>query len=257
MRHLQVYENFFSPDDVEIRWGREKRQADFRVKNVIVSYRGKDITGQRPITGNADEDIGSWNELGVGGQVVVWVPDKGDVAYIPTMYLPEEFQNKGIAREVFRKVSKALGRRIRNEQEIGLGDQSLSGKLFWLKKEEFRPDGTVVKKEVVNNLEEIISELVDEIPDSDMPSKTNVIKKIGDYIIYTEGWCDRCFSNYEELSRDDMVERARKLTPERLERVPYLPQHREMFLGKKLKKWYFFPLDGNSVNYCLSVGVFL
>ena len=257
MRYLQVYENFFSPDDIEIRWGREKREADYTIKNVIVSYRGKDITGQRPITGNADEDIGSWNEQGVKGQVVVWVPDKGEVAYIPTMYLPEEFQGRGIAREVFRKVSKALGRRIRNEQEIGLGDQSLGGKLFWLKKQEFRPDGAVQKKEVVNNLKEIILELVDEIPDSDMPSKTNVIKKIGDYIIYTEGWCDRCFSNYEEISRDEMVERAKKLTPERLKQVPNLPQYREMFRGKNLKEWYFFPLSGNSVNYCLSVGVFL
>ena len=47
MRYLQVYENFFSPDDVEIRWGREERRADNTVKNVIVSYRGKDITGQK------------------------------------------------------------------------------------------------------------------------------------------------------------------------------------------------------------------
>lgn len=35
--------------------------------------------------------------------------------------------------------------------------------MFWLKKEEFRPDGAVQKKEVVNNLKEIILELVDEI----------------------------------------------------------------------------------------------
>jgi hypothetical protein len=255
MRYLQVYENFLdSPDDVEIRWGREKIEKDHTIRNVIVSYQGEDITGQKPKTEEADEDLGGWNKWREKGQVVVYVPHEGDVAYIPTMFLPQKFQNKGIGKEIFKKISKSLGRPIRNEQEINLGDQTLLGRLFWLGKEEIRPDGSIVQKKI--NIEEIIPELVDEIPDSDMPSKTNIVKKIGDYIIYTEGWCDRCFSNYEELSRDDMVEKARKLTPERLKGVPNLPQYKEMFRGKKLKKWYFIPLDNNSVNYCLSVGVF-
>ena len=51
-----------------------------------------------------------------------------------------------------------------------------------------------------------IESIINSIPDSDIPSETNIIKKIGDKVIYTEGWCDRCFSNYDLDSREEMVD---------------------------------------------------
>jgi len=147
MRYLKVYEYFFDPDDVQIRWGRTKKEIGHTLRNVIVSYKGDDITGQAPKTRLPDEDLGSWNRYGHRAQVVVWIPDGGDVAYIPTMYLPDEFSSRGIGTEVFRKISQSLGKRLRNDAQVEeLGDQSDLGQLFWRNKEEFLPDRTIVRK---------------------------------------------------------------------------------------------------------------
>lgn len=64
MRYLKVYEYFFDPDDVQIRWGRTKKEIGHTLRNIIVSYKGDDITGQAPKTGLPHEDLGSWNRYG-------------------------------------------------------------------------------------------------------------------------------------------------------------------------------------------------
>lgn len=100
-----------------------------------------------------------------------------------------------------------------------------------------------------------LQSIIDSIPDSDIPSETNKIIEIGDKIIYTEGWCDRCFSNYAVYDRDDMVSLAKELTPERLRKIPMMPQYRR-FRDKKLIDWKFIELDENNVNYALSIGIY-
>ena len=105
------------------------------------------------------------------------------------------------------------------------------------------------------NSEFDLQSIIDSIPDSDIPSETNKIIEIGDKIIYTEGWCDRCFSNYDVYDRDDMISLAKELTPERLERIPMMPQYRR-FRDKELIDWKFIELDENNVNYALSIGIY-
>jgi hypothetical protein len=100
-----------------------------------------------------------------------------------------------------------------------------------------------------------LQSIIDSIPDSDIPSETNLILEIDDKIIYTEGWCDRCFSNYDVFDRDEMVELAKKLTPGRLENIPKQPQYKR-FRDKKLIDWKFIELDENNVNYALSIGIY-
>jgi len=100
-----------------------------------------------------------------------------------------------------------------------------------------------------------LQSIIDSIPDSDIPSETNKIIEIGDKIIYTEGWCDRCFSNYDVYDRDEMVSLAKELTPERLERIPKQPQYKR-FRDKELIDWKFIELDENNVNYALSIGIY-
>ena len=100
-----------------------------------------------------------------------------------------------------------------------------------------------------------LQSIIDSIPDSDIPSETNKIIEIGDKIIYTEGWCDRCFSNYDVYDRDEMISLAKELTPERLERIPMMPQYKR-FRDKKLIDCKFIELDENNVNYSLSIGIY-
>ena len=101
-----------------------------------------------------------------------------------------------------------------------------------------------------------VDNIVNQIPDSDIPSETNIITKIDDMIIFTEGWCDRCFVNYNIDDLDSMIDFARISTEERMSQIPNLPQYRDILSGKKLVDFYFYELPNNSVNYALSVGVF-
>lgn len=112
----------------------------------------------------------------------------------------------------------------------------------------------IIKK--FNDFDEIdIDSIVNFIPDSDIPRETNIIKQIGDKWIYTEGWCDRCFTNYNVFDRDEKIELARDLTKKRLEAVPNLPQYKYL-KGKILIDWRFIELTDNEVNYALSIGVY-
>jgi hypothetical protein len=100
-----------------------------------------------------------------------------------------------------------------------------------------------------------IDSIIDSIPDSDVPSQTNIITEIGDKVIYTEGWCDRCFSNYDLDSREEMVEWARNETKRLLEKQPYLPQNKRL-KGKELIDYKFIEFPENEVNYAVSVGIY-
>lgn len=100
-----------------------------------------------------------------------------------------------------------------------------------------------------------IESIINSIPDSDVPSETNIIKEIGDKLIYTEGWCDRCFSNYDLDSREEMVDWAKNHTLELLKKQPNLPQNKQIH-GKKLIDWKFIELPENEVNYCVSIGIY-
>jgi len=136
---------------------------------------------------------------------------------------------------------------IKDIDEDGLITVDYKGKMGYVKLKD------VTKITESNEFD--LQSIIDSIPDSDIPSETNKIIEIGDKIIYTEGWCDRCFSNYDVYDRDDMVSLAKELTPGRLEKIPMLPQYKR-FRDKKLIDWKFIELDGNSVNYALSIGIY-
>ena len=101
-----------------------------------------------------------------------------------------------------------------------------------------------------------LQSIIDSIPDSDIPSETNKIIEIGDKIIYTEGWCMRCFSNYGVYDRDGMVQMAREIGERRLKQIPRLPQYSKRFSGKEMIDYKFVELDENNVNYALSIGIY-
>ena len=136
---------------------------------------------------------------------------------------------------------------IKDIDEDGLITVDYKGKMGYVKLKD------VTKISESNEFD--LQSIIDSIPDSDIPSETNKIIEIGDKIIYTEGWCDRCFSNYDVYDRDDMVSLAKELTPGRLEKIPMLPQYKR-FRDKRLIDWKFIELDGNSVNYALSIGIY-
>jgi hypothetical protein len=100
-----------------------------------------------------------------------------------------------------------------------------------------------------------IDSIVNSIPDSDIPSETNLILQFGDKWIYTEGWCDRCFSNYDVYDLDDKLELAKELTEKRLRGVPNLPQYK-FLRDKELIDWKFIELPHNELNYALSIGIY-
>ena len=101
-----------------------------------------------------------------------------------------------------------------------------------------------------------LQSIIDSIPDSDIPSETNLILEIGDKIVYTEGWCMRCFSNYDVYDRDEMVQMAREIGERRLKKLPRLPQYSKRFSGKEMIDYKFVELDENNVNYALSIGIY-
>jgi hypothetical protein len=110
------------------------------------------------------------------------------------------------------------------------------------------------------NYDSIYNTIIQRIPDSDIPNQTNIIEEINGYIVYTEGWCDRCFSNYDVYDRHEMVELAKKLTEKRLRDVPNLPQYKNKFDGKlrksKLVDFKFIEFPDNDINYGVSIGIY-
>jgi hypothetical protein len=101
-----------------------------------------------------------------------------------------------------------------------------------------------------------IDRLISNIPDSDIPSETNIIKEIDDKLIFIEGWCDRCFSNYDLYDMDEMMDFARNSTFDRMSSIPSLPQYREKFKDREMVDYFFVELPDNRFNYAVSVGIF-
>ena len=120
---------------------------------------------------------------------------------------------------------------IKDIDEDDLISVDYKGKTGYVKLKNVDKIGEEIREGVVNEID--LQSIIDSIPDSDIPSETNKILEIGDKIIYTEGWCDRCFSNYDVWDRDEMVELAKELTPGRLENIPNQRQSK-IFRYKKL-----------------------
>lgn len=109
--------------------------------------------------------------------------------------------------------------------------------------------------ESFSSFESELNQIIDSVPDSDVPSEISFFDKIDDKIVYVEGWCDRCFSNYNVDTRDEKVKLAKDLTKKRLEEQPYLPQNKNL-RGYNLVGYEFVELPDNEVNYCLSIGIY-
>ena len=136
---------------------------------------------------------------------------------------------------------------IKDIDEDGLITVDYKGKIGYVKL-------TDVKQIGDNDID--LQSLIDSIPDSNIPRETNIIKEIGDKIVYVEGWCDRCFSNYDVNDRDGMVQMAREIGERRLKQIPRLPQYSKRFSGKEMIDYKFIELPNNEINYCLSIGIY-
>ncbi len=117
----------------------------------------------------------------------------------------------------------------------------------------------MVKIERFNNFncEIDFQKIANSIPDSDIPNEIIQMFELCDKMVYVEGWCDRCFSNYgvEEDDIDSKIEIAKDLTFKRLKEQPLLPQNKRLF-GYELVDWDFIELPDNVLNYAVSIGIY-
>ena len=143
---------------------------------------------------------------------------------------------------------------IKDIDEDDLISVDYKGKTGYVKINNVDKIGKETNESVVNGID--LQSIIDSIPDSDIPSETNLILEIGDKIVYTEGWCMRCFSNYDVYDRDGMVQMAREIGERRLKKLPRLPQYSKRFSGKEMIDYKFVELDENNVNYALSIGIY-
>ena len=143
---------------------------------------------------------------------------------------------------------------IKDIDNDGLITVDYKGEIGYVKLKDVKQIGQKQNESLNNNLD--LQSIIDSIPDSDIPRETNIIKEIGDKIVYVEGWCDRCFSNYDVYDRDDMVQMAKEIGESRLRQIPSLPQYKKRFSGKKMIDYKFVELPDNEINYCLSIGIY-
>ena len=143
---------------------------------------------------------------------------------------------------------------IKDIDEDGLITVDYKGKIGYVKLTDVKQIGEKQNESIDNDID--LQSLIDSIPDSNIPRETNIIKEIGDKIVYVEGWCDRCFSNYDVNDRDEMVQMAREIGERRLKQIPRLPQYSKRFSGKEMIDYKFIELPNNEINYCLSIGIY-
>ena len=143
---------------------------------------------------------------------------------------------------------------IKDIDEDGLITVDYKGKIGYVKLTDVKQIGEKQNESIDNDID--LQSLIDSIPDSNIPRETNIIKEIGDKIVYVEGWCDRCFSNYDVNDRDGMVQMAREIGERRLKQIPRLPQYSKRFSGKEMIDYKFIELPNNEINYCLSIGIY-
>ena len=145
---------------------------------------------------------------------------------------------------------------IKDIDEDGLITVDYKGKIGYVKLTDVKKIGEKQNESIENDIDIDLKSIIDSIPDSDIPRETNIIKEIGDKMIYVEGWCDRCFSNYDVHDRDGMVQMAREIGERRLKQIPRLPQYSKRFSGKEMIDYKFIELPNNEINYCLSIGIY-
>jgi len=142
---------------------------------------------------------------------------------------------------------------IKDIDEDGLITVDYKGKIGYVKLSDVKQIGEKQNESIDSDID--LQSIIDSIPDSDIPRETNIIKQIGDKLVYVEGWCDRCFSNYDVHDRDEMVQMAREIGERRLKQIPRLPQYKR-FSGKEMIDYKFIELPNNEINYCLSIGIY-
>lgn len=105
-----------------------------------------------------------------------------------------------------------------------------------------------------------IKQLIESIPDSDDPSKTQLMIPVGDKMVFIESWCDRCYANlFDDINIDDRSEKvdwARNQTEKIVKRQKSLPQNQKKLQDKELVDYYFVEFPENEVNFGASIGIF-
>lgn len=104
-----------------------------------------------------------------------------------------------------------------------------------------------------------INQIAYSLPDSDIPNDVSSLKQVWCYIVYTEWWCDRCFSNViDEIwdDRESMMKYAKRKTTQILEWLPRLPQFYKKLDWYKLIEKKFIELPDNNLNYAVSIWVY-
>jgi hypothetical protein len=131
-------------EEISIRFGRSKKNDGYTVQNVIVSYNGKDITGQTPKTHLGDEDLGNYGEGGIGGHLYLILPDNENVAYVGDVIIPTELRAQGIGKKIYQAIADKINKPIRSSSEFRFphgkrGEQMPDGKNFWKNRDSFQP----------------------------------------------------------------------------------------------------------------------
>ena len=139
-------------EDISIRFGRSAKRNGYTVQNVIVSYNGKDITGQLPKTNKGDEDLGNYGKVGsdsgiYGGELYLILPDSDDVAYVGTVNIPKELRGQGIGKKIYQAIADKINKPIRNSTEYkfadgSTGQQFKDGQNFWKNRDSFQPNNS-------------------------------------------------------------------------------------------------------------------
>jgi hypothetical protein len=122
----------------------------YTIQNVIVSYDGKDITGQKPKTNLDGEDLGNYGEHkqgddGTGGHLYLILPHNENVAYVGNVSIPKELRGKGIGKKIYQAIADKINKPIRSslEHKNSKGETQHSqyddGKNFWKNRDSFQP----------------------------------------------------------------------------------------------------------------------
>lgn len=156
MRHLHHYRDWLleshqpakgdtKDPDIDIRLGRSKsypatpQREAYTTYNIIVSWKGKDITGQAP-KGVPGEDLG---DMGSGpNHMYVSVPEGKPVGYVGSVRIPEALKGQGLGRRIYQAVANHMGISLRNSWEFFGGKdyaQSDAGRGMWARRDSFDP----------------------------------------------------------------------------------------------------------------------
>ena len=144
---VKNFGQFINENKISIRFGRSAKRNGYTVQNVIVTYNGKDITGQLPKTNQGDEDLGNYGKVGSdnGGELYLILPDSDDVAFVGTVNIPKELRGQGIGTKIYQAIADKINKPIRNSTEYKFADghstgQSKDGQNMWKNRDSFQPN---------------------------------------------------------------------------------------------------------------------